>query len=96
MRKTKIQLPTKDGQIDFEFMESFVAELEAQRVAELEAYLSVTGLKDTHLSLEEEQALLDFDKIQWDTYRIGELFDRVKTERIKGAIFIAVFNLKFQ
>ncbi len=82
MRKTKIQLPTKDGQIDFEFMESFVAELEAQRVAELEAYLSVTGLKDTHLSLEEEQALLDFDKIQWDTYRIGELFDRVKTKKL--------------
>lgn len=36
-----VELPTKDGEIDFDFMESFVAELEAQRVAELSAYLTV-------------------------------------------------------
>ncbi|MDU7538061.1 MAG: restriction endonuclease subunit S, partial [Peptostreptococcaceae bacterium] len=30
-KELKIQLPTKNGQIDFEFMEAFVAELEAQR-----------------------------------------------------------------
>ena len=82
MRKTKIQLPTKDGQIDFEFMESFVAELEAQRVAELEAYLSVTGLKDTHLSLEEEQALLDFDKLEFDEFKLAEIFDIKNTGNI--------------
>lgn len=41
----KMKLPTKEGKIDFDFMESFVAELEAQRVAELEAYLLATGLK---------------------------------------------------
>ena len=28
---------TDDGTIDFDFMESFIAELEAERVAELEA-----------------------------------------------------------
>ncbi len=28
-------------------MEGFIAELEAQRIAELEAYLITTGLKDT-------------------------------------------------
>lgn len=70
-----------DGQIglDFNFMESFIAELEAQRIAELEAYLSVTGLKDTNLSVEEEKALKDFDKIQWHSCKIGGLFERVKT-----------------
>ena len=36
-RSIKFFLPAKNGKIDFEFMESFVAELEAQRVAELEA-----------------------------------------------------------
>ncbi|MBS4462276.1 N-6 DNA methylase [Aerococcaceae bacterium zg-B36] len=36
-----IQLPTKNNQIDFDLMESFVAELEAERIAELEAYLKV-------------------------------------------------------
>lgn len=33
---TKIQLPTHSGKIDFDFMESFIAELEAQRIAELD------------------------------------------------------------
>ena len=71
-----IMLPESDsGSIDFDFMESFVAELEAQRVAELEAYLSVTGLKDTHLSLEEEQALFNFNKITFDEYKLTDVFD---------------------
>lgn len=48
-------------------MESFVAELEA--------YLSVTGLKDTHLSFEEEQALLNFNKITFDEYKLTDVFD---------------------
>ncbi|HBK82750.1 MAG TPA: type II restriction endonuclease subunit M [Flavobacterium sp.] len=42
----KIQLPIKNNEIDFEFMESFIAELEAERIAELEAYLLATGLND--------------------------------------------------
>ncbi|MGU8479053.1 restriction endonuclease subunit S, partial [Clostridium perfringens] len=50
-----IHLPTQNGEIDFEFMESFVAELEAQRVAELEAYLLSTGLKDYELTDKEKQ-----------------------------------------
>jgi len=43
--ETKIQLPTKNDKIDFEFMEQFIAELEAEHIAELEAYLLATGLK---------------------------------------------------
>ncbi len=40
--KAKIQediitLPVSNGKIDFAFMDSFIAELEAERVAELEA-----------------------------------------------------------
>ncbi len=41
-RSAKIQLPTHNGDIDFDFMESFIAELEAQRIAELSAYLKVS------------------------------------------------------
>ena len=41
-----IKLPTKNGKIDFDFIEEFVAELEATRLAELEAYLEATGLRD--------------------------------------------------
>ena len=34
----KILLPTKDGKIDFEFIEKFIAELEAEHIAEVVKY----------------------------------------------------------
>lgn len=49
----KIVVPIKNNTIDFEFMESFIEELEAERIEELEAYLSVFGLKDTQLTADE-------------------------------------------
>ncbi|QQF70297.1 hypothetical protein JFL59_08835 [Histophilus somni] len=50
-------LPTKDGKIDFEFMESFISELEEERISELSAYLTVSGLDNYELSSEEKEAL---------------------------------------
>lgn len=75
--KKYIQLPTRDGAIDFEFMERFVAELKAQRVAELLAYLTVTGLSDYTLTPEEQQAIQHFQEgnLQWHDYRLGDLFE---------------------
>ncbi|MFD0965484.1 restriction endonuclease subunit S [Seminibacterium arietis] len=85
-----IQLPTKNGQIDFEFMESFVAELEAQRVAELEAqrvaeleaYLVASDLKDYTLTDKEKYALNSLDEIEWGEYRIGDLFEKISTKKL--------------
>ena len=39
----KVQLPVKNGKIDYPFMESFIKELDAERIAKLEAYLSATA-----------------------------------------------------
>ncbi len=89
-----IQLPTSNGEINFAFMENFiaelgaqrVAELEAQRVAELEAYLSVTGLKNTHLSLEEEQTLANFGKLEWGKFNLKTLYGKsTRGKRLKSA-----------
>lgn len=82
MEKTIIKLPVKNGEIDFDFMENFIAELEAQRIAELEAYLSVTGLKDTHLSAEEEQALACYSEVEFKQFDIIEVFDVKNTGNI--------------
>jgi hypothetical protein len=73
----KIILPIKNSKIDFEFMESFIAELEAQRIAELEAYLLTTGLKDYNLTTEETNVLQQVidSSIQWGEFKIGDLFD---------------------
>ncbi|MCX0401971.1 restriction endonuclease subunit S [Clostridium perfringens] len=80
-----IQLPIKNGEIDFEFMESFVAELEAQRVAELEAqrvaeleaYLLATGLKDYELTDKEKQAVEDYEngRINLIELKVSDIFN---------------------
>lgn len=70
-------LPTRKGEIDFMFMERFVAELKAQQVAELNAYLSVTGLKDYTLTPEEEQAVKDFEagNVEWREFNVNKVFE---------------------
>ena len=77
-------LPTREGEIDFEFVERFIAELNAQRLAELNAYLSVTGLKDYTLTPEEEQALQCFESnhIEWSEYKMGNLFRKIDTKKL--------------
>ena len=91
MRKTKIQLPTKNNEIDFEFMENFIAELEAQKIVRLETYLVENGLKEYRLSDEEEEVLRGFESgnIEWGEFKLGELFEinptkyyRLKNEEI--------------
>ena len=80
-----VLLPVKNGAIDFDFMESFVAELEAQRVAELSAYLKVSGYDNYELSAEELAALRKFINLpdeNWGTYKVGDLFERVETTRL--------------
>lgn len=76
---------TDDGAIDFDFMESFIAELEAERVAELSAYLTVSGLDNYELSNDEEDALKNFQSLKWDTYNIEKLFGKsTRGKRLKG------------
>ena len=93
-KNISIKLPeTADGKIDFDFMESFIAELEAERVAELEAervaelsaYLTVSGLDNYELSSEEESVLKNFQSIKWDTYNLERLFGKsTRGKRLKG------------
>ena len=71
----KIHLPTQNGQIDFAFMEQFIAELEAERIAELEAYLQATGLQDYTLTKEEEKALQGFEGVEFEEFRIEDVLD---------------------
>jgi hypothetical protein len=76
IKNDKLQLPTKNNKPDFEFMESFISQIEAERIAKLEVYLEVSGLKDYILTDEEEQVLHDFksDKIELDEFQIDTLF----------------------
>lgn len=81
-KEMKIQLPVKNEKIDFEFIESFISELEAQRISELEAYLTVTGLKDYNLTLAEQNALDNFESLEFGEFILGNLFERIKTNKL--------------
>ncbi len=88
-----IQLPQKDGIIDFDFMDSFIEELEAERIAELSAYLTASGLDNYELSKEEEQALSDYSSYDWESFNLKDLYGkstrgkRLKSEdRIPGTL----------
>lgn len=74
--KCVLELPTKNNSLDTDFIENFIAELEARHIAELEAYLSVTGLNDYNLSIIEQQTLTNYvsGEIELKEYNIFELF----------------------
>ena len=77
LNSTRIQLPTvvKNGksQIAFDFIEKFVATLNAERLAALEAHFAVTGLKDYTLTGEEQSALDKLDTVTWGTFKIEDV-----------------------
>ena len=93
IQNNKIQLPTKDGKIDFEFMDACIRELEEERIRELEeerirelsAYLTVSGLDNYKLSSEEREALENLKSVQWKEYNLEKLFGKsTRGKRLKS------------
>lgn len=85
IKSKTIKLPCKDGKIDFDFMESFISELEVQRISELSTYLKVSGFENYELLEEELDALKKFSKLgydNWGTYTMGNLFEKVSTKKL--------------
>ena len=99
IKSRKLSLPIKPNsnlaklaQIDFDFMENFISQLEAFRLSQLEAYLLVTGLKNYTLTTAEKQALADFEngKVVWGEYNLEKLFGKsTRGKRLKSADRIA-------
>lgn len=81
----EIQLPTKSGKIDFDFMESFISELQSERLQKLENYLVASNLKDYTLTKEEQQVLTDYEKGEWKTFNLETLFGKsTRGRRLKS------------
>jgi len=89
VKKEFIQLPTKNGKIDFEFMNAYISELEEERISELEeeriselsAYLTVSGLDNYELSSEEKEALEIYNDMVFDEYKFKDIFNNIKQGR---------------
>lgn len=86
-----LRLPAKNNKIDFDFMESFIAELEAVRVVELEteraaelsAYLAASGLDDYELSNDEMTIIERYKKqqIPFSEFEFIKIFNNIKQGR---------------
>jgi len=80
-----IKVPiTADGEIDFDFISSFIAELEAERIKELEAYLKVTGFNNYELTKEEGDslAIIEAKNVLWREFKMEELFEKISTIKL--------------
>ncbi len=112
-KTAKIQLPLKPtantqtlDDIDFHFMEKFIAELEQCRLAELEAYLKATGLSNTTLSNDEENALNAFNNsreggntpcgLTWQSFKLGDLFEVLSSKKIYHANTIKIHDTQIE
>ena len=85
IKNHKIELPTKNWKIDFDFMENFMKEIEFLYLEELKNYLKITWLKDYILTSEEENILNDFEKdnIEWKEFKLWDLFEINPTKYYK-------------
>ena len=77
-----VQLPVKDGKIDLNFMESFVAQLEAERIAQLEAYLAISGFDNYELSEEELNALQEYSNLEFYEFNVLDVFTVKNTSNL--------------
>lgn len=76
IKTEKITIPYINKEIAFKYMETYIKTLEAERIETLEAYLTVTGLRDYHLTKNDEEILDKFAKLsdtksrveEWGTY----------------------------
>lgn len=82
----KIKLPQKNNDIDYGFMEEFISEVEKERVADLSAYLKVSGLNDYTLTDAEKKVIENYGNLEWGTFNLEKLFGKsTRGKRLKSA-----------
>lgn len=84
--ESNIYIPATDkGEIDFNFMDSFISELKDMHMEQLHTYLNEHGYNNYELSVEERDALSMFSELRnddWGTYKIGKLFEKIETNKL--------------
>lgn len=80
----EILLPVQGGDIDFDFMESFIYELESEQINKLQAYIHTVGLDNDKLTKSEEDSLTELkaNSITWSKYKLEDLFDKITTKTL--------------
>lgn len=70
-----VKLPTLNNKLAFSYMESYIKALESERIETLESYLTVTNLRDYHLTKNDEKVLDKFAKLSDTKSRVEESED---------------------
>ena len=82
IRNHTISLPVNEGSIDFDFMELLISSLKFERLNILEAHLLGAEMTDFNLTESEQKVLDDYDSLQWKEFRMGDLYERIKTKKL--------------
>lgn len=87
-----VKLPVDiENKIDYNFMDSYMRELEQERIRELEQYLRVTGLDTYALTPREHEILTSHASGATRLFRIGDLFD-IHPTKSYGVTNITLFE----
>ncbi len=83
IKEIQIKLPRQNGTINLDFMDSFIAELEAERLAKLSAYLKLKGSDNYKLSIKKFDTLEKLYSVEWGEYKLGDIFEKLSVKKAK-------------
>jgi hypothetical protein len=82
IKSEKIQLPIKDGKIDFEFMEDFIKNMESNHITEVDNFLKASNLNDYTLTNQEQKVLDNYESQEFNEFNVTEIFEVKNTKNI--------------
>nr|WP_291401001.1 hypothetical protein [Daejeonella sp.] len=86
MNKTKILLPTKNGKIDFEFIQRIISSIEVEGISKVENFLIENGIKYYELTSKEKQIIENYKDLKWQSFKLEILFGKAtRGKRLKSA-----------
>lgn len=89
LNNVMVKLPiTSNFQIDFDYMERYISELEEERISELAVYLKVTGLENCVLTKPEKLALKSRGGGNLRKFKIVDLFTVKNTHSILNSCIV--------
>lgn len=82
IKNTKINIPIKNGNVDFNLMSKLINNIITSHLLKIDNYLIENGMKNTNITLLEEEALNTLEDIPFKEFKIVDLFNIRNTRNI--------------
>lgn len=80
---SKVSMPfSKEGKIDFDFINSFMKQLEIERLEVLKSYLTASGAPDFCLTKEETLAITSLKTKEFKNFKVTDIFNIKNTSNL--------------